>query len=168
MKRIVLICPKSNTEVLPVNSVGVVTSRDSFVIDFDRAQLRNRITEFMDVDKSAKEIRSRYLRPKDKLSIPSARKLIGESKDWQDSYFCEYLYRPFDRRWIFFCDPVIERSRRDVMQHIVGGENVGLIFMRQVALQDNYTHFGVSRAIIDNRAFYSNKGIMSCAPMSLS
>ena len=51
------------------------------------------------------------------------------------------------------------------MRHMLAGENLGLINMRQVALHGAYSHFGVSRALVDNRAFYSNKGIMSFAPL---
>lgn len=57
--------------------------------------------------------------------------------------------------------------RREVMRHMLAGGNLGLIFMRQVALQDVYTHFGVTRHPVDNRAFYSNKGIMNLAPLYL-
>jgi predicted helicase len=53
------------------------------------------------------------------------------------------------------------------MGHMLAGENLGLIFMRQVAQGDSYTHFGASRMPVDNRAFYSNKGIMSFAPLYL-
>ena len=53
------------------------------------------------------------------------------------------------------------------MPHLLAGENVGLIFMRQVAMGDEYTHFGASRHPVDNRAFYSNKGIMSFGPLYL-
>jgi len=37
--------------------------------------------------------------------------------------------------------------------------------MRQVSLDGEYSHFYVSLAPVDNRAFYSNKGIMSFAPL---
>ncbi len=45
------------------------------------------------------------------------------------------------------------------------GNDLGLIFMRQVALDDDYSHFLVASTIVDNRAFYSNKGIMYLAPL---
>ncbi len=53
------------------------------------------------------------------------------------------------------------------MRHIIAGENLALVFMRQVALQDDYTQFGVAECLVDNRAFYSNKGTMSMAPLYL-
>lgn len=36
------------TDIFPVNSVGIVTSRDNFVIDFDRNALKRRIMQFRD------------------------------------------------------------------------------------------------------------------------
>jgi predicted helicase len=51
------------------------------------------------------------------------------------------------------------------MQHMVAGQNLGLVFMRQVALQDDYSHFLVANCPVDNRAFYSNRGTMQLAPL---
>jgi len=53
------------------------------------------------------------------------------------------------------------------MQHIVNRENLSIIFMRQVALDNTYSHFGISKYPVDNRAFYSNKGTMALAPLYL-
>jgi len=62
---------------------------------------------------------------------------------------------------------MVDWPRTEAMPHMLAGENLGLIFMRQVAQGDSYTHFGASRMPVDNRAFYSNKGIMSFAPLYL-
>ncbi len=77
------------------------------------------------------------------------------------------LYRPFDIRYIVYDSKVVTRNRLDVMRHLISAENLGIVYMRQVALQDEYTHFGVTQYLIDNRSFYSNKGIMSVAPLYL-
>jgi predicted helicase len=50
---------------------------------------------------------------------------------------------------------------------MLAGENLGLIFMRQVALQDDYSHFLATDHLVDNRAFYSNKGTMNLSPLYL-
>lgn len=76
-------------------------------------------------------------------------------------------YRPFDDLFIVYDKSVVTRPRFEMMRHLISGKNLALIFMRQVALQDEYSHFGVSEHLIDNRAFYSNKGIMSFAPLYL-
>ncbi|MBU0638291.1 MAG: DNA methyltransferase, partial [Planctomycetes bacterium] len=77
------------------------------------------------------------------------------------------LYRPFDQRFVVYHPSLVTRTRMQVMRHMLAGENLGLIYMRQVALGDAYSHFGVSRCAVDNRAFYSNKGIMSLSPLYL-
>ena len=35
------------TEIFPINSVGIVTARDNFVIDFDKPTLERRIRDFI-------------------------------------------------------------------------------------------------------------------------
>jgi hypothetical protein len=77
------------------------------------------------------------------------------------------LYRPFDQRYVVYDSGVVTRPRRQIMQHMFLGDNLGLLFMRQVALQDEYSHFSVASGLVDNRAFYSNKGIMALAPLYL-
>jgi hypothetical protein len=94
----------------------------------------------------------------------STTKLAAELKISSDR-ISPVLYRPFDKRFLVYEKSAVTRPRADIMRHMLAGENLGLIFMRQVALGESYTHFGVSRCVVDNRAFYSNKGIMSLAPL---
>jgi predicted helicase len=77
------------------------------------------------------------------------------------------LYRPFDKRFIVYDSQVVTRPRSEVMRHMLIEENLALIFMRQVAMQEDYSHFMATNNIVDNRAFYSNKGIMQQAPLYL-
>jgi hypothetical protein len=62
---------------------------------------------------------------------------------------------------------MVDWPRTEAMPHLLVADNLGLVFMRQVAMGDQYSHFGVTRIPIDARAFYSNKGIMSVAPLYL-
>ena len=153
------------TEVFPVNSVGIVTSRDGFVFDYGEASLTNHVQAFLDPALTDDQAGERFLSPGDKLPVAEVRKKLRSHNWQQDITSC--LYRPFDVRSLLYAPEVIERSRQDVMRHMIAGKNLGLIFMRQVAVGDAYTHFGVSQALVDNRAFYSNKGIMSYAPLYL-
>ncbi len=121
------------TEIMPTNSVGIVTGRDGVAIQWSSEEMKQVAFEAgIDV--------------KDELVSP-------------------ILYRPFDTRHTYYSRDFITRLRDGVMRHMQPGGNLGLTFMRQVALHDDYSHFGVSRAIVDNRAFYSNKGITSFAPL---
>ena len=155
------------TDIFPVNSVGIVTSRDHFVLDFDEQALRERITAFVGTSMSDEETREQFkLKDKDGWTVPEARKAARQDESWRES-FIRCLYRPFDIRNIFYNDLAIERSRFEVMRHMLAGRNMGLIAMRQVAVDEPYSHFGVTRLIVDNRAFYSNKGIQYLFPIYL-
>ncbi len=118
------------TEAIPVNATGITTHRDNFVLGFDEAELRTRIAHFLDPNLSDGFVKGRYLLPSDRLSVSTARKAIWDDGDVELA-FIKCLYRPFDVRPLFYHDAVIERSRREVMRHVLTGENLGLITTRQ-------------------------------------
>ena len=153
-------------DIFPVNSVGIVTSRDEFVIDFDMAKLRRRILQFRDKNMPDEIIAQTYeLRDKSNWKLKAAREAVMKDDAW-DKAFTKILYRPFDERHIFYHDAVIERSRKEVMQHMIR-DNISLCFMRQVSLNEDYSHVFVSNHIVDNRTFLSSKGIIQQAPLYL-
>ncbi len=154
------------TGIFPVNSVGIVTSRDEFVIDFDKDKLRRRILQFREKKLPDEIIQQTYnLKDKSNWNLKDAREAIMKDADWEQA-FTQILYRPFDIRHIYYHDTVIERSRKEVMQHMIY-KNLSLCFMRQVSLEESYTHFFVSEYIVDNRTFLSSKGIIQQAPLYL-
>jgi REP element-mobilizing transposase RayT len=113
------------TDVFPVNSVGVVTSRDAFVIDTDKEALKRRIRMFCDEKMPDELIRETFkLRDKSNWKLKTARENVRKVENWQDSIM-QILYRPFDVQSIFYHDSVIERSRREVMLHMMQ-ENLAL------------------------------------------
>jgi len=155
------------TDIFPVNSVGIVTSRDDFVLDFDDKLLRNRISEFRKTSLSDNEIQDKFnLKDTKVWNVTNAHKAIQKDDDYEQA-FTNCLYRPFDIRPLFYHNEMIERSRSDVMRHMLAGDNLGLIAMRQVALGESYSHFSCTRLLVDNRAFYSNKGIQYLFPLYL-
>ncbi|MFM7219784.1 MAG: type ISP restriction/modification enzyme, partial [Nodosilinea sp.] len=155
------------TDVMPVNSTGVKTHRDHFVIDFDAEILKSRIAEFRDLNIPDEVIAQRYsLSDTRDWKINTRRRSLAANQDWEN-YLTKCLYRPFDIRDYYHHQDVVELPRHEVMKHIVNHENLGLIFMRQVAIQEGYNHFLVTNSTVDNRAFYSNKGTMQLAPLYL-
>ncbi|MDX2039801.1 MAG: type ISP restriction/modification enzyme [Acidobacteriota bacterium] len=137
----------SLAEMMPVNSVGLVTSRDGFVFDFDENVLRMRIKNFVEKSLTDEEIKSKYLSDTDKLQLSSSRRLLREDKG-SESAFVRCLYRPFDVRHLFYHDVVLERSRREAMRHLLTGENLGLISARSNKSQSP-DHFFCSRLITE-------------------
>ena len=99
------------TDVLPVNSVGIVTARDHFVLDFDETTLKQRIVDFRATILSDEEIREHFkLADKEGWSVSDVREVVRQDKDWETA-FTRCFYRPFDIRHIFYHEAVIERTR---------------------------------------------------------
>jgi len=151
------------TDIFPMNSVGVVTSRDDFVIDFEKEALKRRIRTFRDKFVPDDFIRQAF-KLKDKVGwkVSDIREKVSKDKDWEKE-IVQILYRPFDIRWIFYHDEAIERSRKEVMRHMMQG-NLGLITVRQVA-EGIFNHTFVADNIIESRVTLSNKGIAFLFPL---
>ncbi len=117
----------SVADLFPVNNVGIVTSRDNFVIDEDKELLEKRINDFFLLDKE--ELVAKY-----KLKENKSWK-IDEVKSKANSFDSinvkKVSYRPFDDRHLYYDNNFIERSRMDVMQHFLKGDNLGLVAARQ-------------------------------------
>jgi predicted helicase len=113
------------SEIFPVNSVGVVTSRDELTIDSNKEELKKRIRMFCDESLSDEIIKKAFnLQNKSKWKVKEARKKIRDEEDYEE-FIKPILYRPFDKRWIFYHDAVVERTRKDVMHNMIH-ENISL------------------------------------------
>ena len=157
---------KKITEIFPVNSVGIVTARDNFVIDFDRKKLERRIEDFRNAKIEDEMIKQTYnLSENQSWKIKVQREKLRKDLDWKNSII-KILYRPFDERWILYHDEMIERSRKDVMQHLIQ-DNIGLIFHKREELQIPYSHFMVTDKIVEHGCL-SSKTTCYLAPLYLN
>jgi len=112
----------SVNELFPVSSVGVVTSRDRFIIDSDRKILINRIQSFLRCD-SPQEAKAKFnLRENKKWKVADALK-----HEFDEKNIVPISYRPFDIRYIYYHDDFIERSRRGVMNNYFNEDNIGFL-----------------------------------------
>ena len=113
------------TDIFPVNSVGVVTSRDKFAISADKEELKRRIRMFQDEGISDSMIKQTFdLKDKSGWTVKNARTKVRAEENWEKQII-PILYRPFDQQWIFYNDAIIERTRKDVM-HNMTHENLAL------------------------------------------
>jgi predicted helicase len=127
------------TKIFPVNSVGIVTSRDEFVLDFDSKTLEARIDEFRATNLSDNEIKVKYkLKDNKGWNVTDSRKKIRNDDDYKKC-FVKCLYHPFDIKPLFYHYAAIERSRPDVMHHMLVGENLGLLAPRKVLSEFRHT-----------------------------
>ena len=139
----------SISEIFPVNSVGIVTSRDEFVIDFDKRTLENRIRTFINSNDTDDLIRQGFgLKDSKSWNVSDARAELRKVSDWEN-YIKKILYRPFDERWIFYHPAVIERSRKEVMYHMLQ-PNLALITAKRNRL-DHVDSFLVSDQLVETK-----------------
>jgi predicted helicase len=153
------------TEMFALNSVGIVTSRDDFAVDEKRETLVRRMQMFRDRSEPDELIARAFgLKDTGAWKLKTAREELMSDSEYLDS-LRPILYRPFDTRWIFYHDAVIERTRREVMQHMFG-ENISLIVPRRVETAIPWAHAFISNCITDHVAV-SLKTIDYCFPLSI-
>jgi len=136
-------------QLFPLSSVGVVTARDHFAIDFDNDVLKRRIRMFRDKNLDNELISQAFdLKDKTGWKLADRRKTIMDDRNWEENII-PILYRPFDARWIFYHDAVIERSRKEVMCHMQQ-ENLGLVSARSNKSHE-MDHFFCSTTIMETK-----------------
>ena len=143
------------TDIFPVNSTGIVTARDSIVIDFDSQKLIERIGEFADSSLTDDDLRHKYFGNKKESKyppgdtrgwkLPEARKKL-QSEQYLSAYVKPCLYRPFDIRPIYYTSYMVDWARPEVMRHMLAGDNLALITSRMTK-GESYQHTLVSKTI---------------------
>ncbi|MGH9401040.1 MAG: type ISP restriction/modification enzyme, partial [Terriglobia bacterium] len=124
-------CGWATTEIFSQYGAGMTTARDHVVIDFEESPLVERASLFRDSKDSDADLCGKLGIPEKKgWNIRNARKLIQGERDLR-KHIKPLLYRPFDRRLIFYHDSLVWRTVRQVMGHMICGENVGLLATRQ-------------------------------------
>lgn len=134
--------------LFPVNSVGIVTSRDKFVVDDSKQKLENRIIDFFDSDKDS--LLSKYPLKENKSWKIDKVKLAA--KEYKKNDIQRLSYRPFDSQYVYYDPHFIERSRNETMKHMLNGKNVGLVYKLGNSEESSAScHF--TKTIIDFRSW---------------
>ena len=141
------------TEVMPINSVGIVTARDDLTIQESPQAVMETVKDFVSLEPEL--AREKYQLGKDardwKVHLAQA---DIESHDIDDSYVTPILYRPFDKRYTYYTGQTkgfLCMPRYKVMQHMLAGENLGLIVGRsgQVVGSDEWDILFCSNAMTE-------------------
>jgi len=161
-------------KLFPINVTGVVTARDTVVIDFNEKDLLNRIDKFTNPDYTDAEIRNWLFSNK-----KDGKYLAGDSRGWKlvtarqnisknshKEYIEKIDYRPFDTRRIYYSPDMVDWGREKFIYNIIKGENVNLIAARQ-STDEFWNLIQVTSNMIDNRFHFSYKGIPSQFPLYL-
>ena len=158
-------------EIFPLNGVGMTTARDSFVIDFNKNTLLNRIRLFKNSKLPDDDLHKFFqINRKKGWDIRKAWKMLQSISDSElPEYIKPVLYRPFDIRWIFYHDSVVWRTVKKIMRHMLEEENVGIMWTRPQSPQYEFSAL-ISDLIVD-QCVVGNKsagaGISYLAPLYL-
>ena len=133
--------------VFPVSSLGIVTARDNLCVSWTEDEMLRKLTDFASLSEDAARERC---------------DLGGDTRDWkvalaqadvrahglEPRLLVRILYRPFDVRHTYYTGQTrgfICMPRREVMRHMLAGNNRGLIATRQT--RDQWAVLATNTAI---------------------
>ncbi len=144
------------TEIFPLNSVGIQTSRDFLVIDFEENKLKKRIELFRDLNKSDDEVRKLFFSHK-----KAGKYKLGDTRGWKIEEVRQKLseesieesiatlnYRPFDKRPLYYSENMVDWPRPEVMKQLFNKDNIALLTPRQLA-GNNFYHVFLTDTIAE-------------------
>ena len=115
---------------------GVLTNRDSFLVDTDLDRLRGRIADYFAPNISDAEIVRRHpvaMRETRRFAARQTRASLVKRGGPEDSNFVRFCYRPFDVRWLYW-EPetkLVEERRAEYRPHLMPG-NLWLTAAKQL------------------------------------
>jgi hypothetical protein len=164
-------CGVKVTEVLPVNSVGIVTARDALTIHETPEEVWKVVQDFSNLP--TEKAREKY-------------SLGNDARDWQVSLaqadlknsgpnkknILPVLYRPFDVRSIYYTTTsrgFICMPRPEGMRHMIVGENLALLYTRPLSPAYEFgalmTNTLIDQCVAGNKS--AGAGISYLAPLYL-
>lgn len=113
-------------DIFPVNVLGFQSHRDHFAIAFTRKDIEQRAADMRNPAISDEALRQKY--NLGKWNIAEGRKLL---RQLGASAIMDCLYRPFDPRPCYFAPVIMDRPRRELMDHMTAGGNISMVVGRQ-------------------------------------
>jgi predicted helicase len=154
------------TKIMPINSVGIVTARDSLTIHWSQESVEKTVKDFANLPEEEARIKYNLGKDSQEWKVKFAQEDLRQS-GLKNELIVPILYRPFDIRYTYYTGKsrgFICRGRSEVMRNFIGRENLGLITVRQVA-EGIFNHSFVTTNILESRITGSNKGIGFIFPL---
>ncbi|MEY3223274.1 MAG: hypothetical protein RLZZ203_2130, partial [Cyanobacteriota bacterium] len=145
----------SITDIFPVYAAGSQTRRDNVCVDYDKENLINRFSDIA-TNTNLEELKQKYkIKDTEYWTLDKAKLHIQENEI--ESKLILYAYRPFDNRWVYYNPNIIERgdSRKELMEHLLKGNNMALLSCRQ-QVEPGFYHIFCSE-ILTERCIVSLK-----------
>ena len=143
-------------ELFKVNSTGIRTLRDDFVVDFEEKPIINRVSRFRDSNASDNDLCAELeLEMPGWWNVAKSRQSIRRESDLRQ-FMRPFSYRPFDVRWLFYHDSLVGSPRRPIMQHMEPrSKNLALHICRQLS-SPTWQHVFITRGLTDD-CYVSNR-----------
>lgn len=142
---------QSLDEIFPVNSGGIITSRDALAINIDRPQLLRNLERFSTCprgDTSLQEELGYSVKAKwDVEDCKSGLRSAGISSKWIKPVY----YRPFDTRSIYYFPDLLDTPSRPISEMVYLGRNL-LILAPRVKTSAAFCHILVSRTPAETKS----------------
>ncbi len=130
-------------EILKHNLSGVQTGRDDLFIDYHKESIENRISYLLTTAQLDQSFVEKY-NVIDSSSYPLIRR-IGESV-FSIEKICEYSYRPFDNRYIYYDEHLVKRAFYNVHRNM-NLSNIAISVSRQCI--DNWRFVFITDKVSD-------------------
>jgi predicted helicase len=124
---------------------GIETDRDELFFGFTRADTAERLKVFFSTRGLDSEFRRTY-----RVEDSSSYRLLDRRRksSFNAESVRECLYRPFDIRWLYYQHGLTSRPASEVMQHLLGTDNLALLACRQQA-EMGFQHAYCSKTIVE-------------------
>jgi type I restriction-modification system DNA methylase subunit len=108
---------------------GIKTHRNHFVVSFSKDDLIHRISYLINANISDNElVQMFHLKNTRDWNLNESRKVISRDHDRLSSII-RYSFAPFDTRFLFYHDQIVELPRHEIMDHI-NEDNIALLSTR--------------------------------------
>ena len=135
----------------------VTTARNDFSMSFIPKDLTQRIQDLINKNISDDQISSKYcLKNVSYWNVTNARNKLSNVTNIE-SYIRDYCYRPFDFRYVFFHESIVERPRLKVMNQMINN-NVALLTHRPQSPNEDFNFIYCTRMIGD-QCVAANKSV---------
>ncbi|MGL5721262.1 MAG: type ISP restriction/modification enzyme, partial [Brevinema sp.] len=147
---------------------GVQTERDNITIHFEKKSLLDTLQNFITCPEA--ELTKLYATKDSRdWTVTKAKKDITKFYPTKkESLIQQVHYRPFDFRYTYYTGTsrgFVGTPGKNITQHFIGHNNVGLVFVRQQAEDKEYDQVFITNQIVDRRITLSNRGAGSLAPL---
>ncbi|ADC69680.1 N-6 DNA methylase [Methanocaldococcus sp. FS406-22] len=132
------------TDIFKIYGSGIVSGKDDALIQFEKEKIKSIIKDILNPNVSIEKIQEKYKLNDTSAWKPSERiKKARRDGEFKEEKIMKILYRPFDIRYVYYDNHLLQRALFDTMKHFILGENIGLASVRQISSSNlkefNYT-----------------------------